>query len=210
MSYIVDNTVDENWLVTDLHEPQTPEQMRKRSFWFATALGIDCANVLTAYANYCQNISNGSAEEQLKSIVSIENGRTVDKEGNDFLKKREIAVKEMICQSIFMTLLEQGGIDAPEWMSTFAMQAWQAADRIYAEPTSKEVMDKYKDLKTVEDNAQATSASICLSLGLGNSKEDAMVRLGWLLQMRRKNRMNLLHTALSARPQELERKILEA
>jgi len=182
----------ENWIASNDLAPTDKEQMRRRALYYATAISMDCAEMLSVYMAHCKGAKFHERNGAMTEPKIEENKR---------------AIKELVCQSIYLMLVEQGGNECPNWLKEFARWSWAAADKLMSEPSSKSVMDKYKSFAGIEDNCQATSFNLCSQLALGDTKPDALVMLGQLLEARKEERIKHLSIALSESLDSLDKRI---
>jgi hypothetical protein len=169
------------------------DEVKHRALFFATALGISCSNLLKLYIEGCREKANREGNAS---------GATVEHSGPEF----GAAVKELLCVSVWLTLLEQDS-KVPDWMRNFALEAMADADKLYADPPARSVMESYDITGGAESLFDAASLMLCTKLGLGSSSQDALIYLGQLLRDAKLDRSLLLATALRAPKDELDAKI---
>lgn len=179
-----------DWKAPSSLAPTDLQSENARAMAFTTLLSMECSSMLTYYVNFCKGIETTS---ETNGALSPEK-----------LGQQREAVKELVCQSIYITLADQANPDVPDWLKHFGLTCWALADELIAEPTSQSILDKYADIALVDDNYQATSFNICMKLGLGNTKPNALIFLGQLMQNREPERNRLLHLCLTETEAKLD------
>jgi hypothetical protein len=154
-----------------------------RAMAFVTLLSMECSSMLTYYINYCKGIQKTS---ETNGALSPEK-----------LGLQREAVKELVCQSIYVTLADQAEPDVPDWLKHFGLTCWALADELIPQPSSQSILDKYANIGLVDDNYQATSFNLCMKLGLGETRPNALLFLGEMMQYRQGERNRLLHLSLT-------------
>jgi len=117
------------------------------------------------------------------------------------------AVKELLSISIWLTLFEQIGHEIPEWFKEFILLCHGISDKVHAKPTAKEIQHKYSLNSPVHEICQQASVNLCMQLDLGNTVDDALLYLGYLLETERQTRLELLFFAFTEPIQKLDERI---
>jgi hypothetical protein len=165
------------------------KQRFRRALAFATALGLQCSNLLTTYIEHCRNQALPGATEP--SITQSE---------------FSYCVKTLMCVSLWLVLLEQQ-VNVPEEMRVFVLDAMNLTDRLYDLPPAKLVMTSYDVSSGPQTIRESASFDICLRLNLGSTAPDALVQLAEVLKKVRPAREQLLRLCLTKTVDELDQMI---
>jgi hypothetical protein len=174
--------------VTQEFEPTSDESRRDRSLFFATALSIFCAKAIRALIHHCEK---GSGQTNLMSKIPEE----VQSE----------AIKELVCITLQVALLEQQEKEAP-WLKQFFDDCWKVADQLFNVPSTTNILKNVSGMEP-EDVCQIGSMNLCHKLGLGSTVEDASIYIAGLLANSQTFRGELLLFGLGAPMAELDKYI---
>ncbi|HNB25265.1 MAG TPA: hypothetical protein PKZ32_22780 [Candidatus Melainabacteria bacterium] len=176
------------------YQPTDESDRWRRALYFSTAIGIRCLDLLSDYMRYCLRPNTM--------------GETPDYSMSE--KSPEIhhqAVKELLGLSIWLTMVDQLQGDVPLWLREFFIDCWAAADKLYPCPSSQEIMTLYENQLGADKICEAVSSRLCYKLELEDTKGDACIKLGEMLQENGKARADLLFYALSAKHDALDKSI---
>ncbi len=185
--------VDSSWRVSFDLEPKSREDRWERAIFFATIISIECARLLVHCLNYCQAGAGAKGSQSQ----------------GDMVRRRE-ALKEITCQSIFLSLVEQDGIDAPAWLKEFVADSLAVSDKICAQPQSETIQKKYAAASGIEGNCLSTALNVCHYLAMGEKKEDAVIYLSDCLKEQAPLRAACLSFALKASLSDRDQVIKDA
>lgn len=178
----------------DRYRPVSENDRWRRSLYFSTAVGIRCLDLLSDYMRYCLRPNRmGESPDYPVTESSTE--------------LHHQAVKELIGLSIWLTMVDQLDGEVPQWLREFFIDCWAAADKLYPEPSSQEIMTIYEDALGAESVCEAVSKRLCYKLELEDTKGDACLKLGEMLQEVGAARADLLFYALSATHDALDKSI---
>lgn len=176
------------------HRPEDERDRWRRALYFSTAIGIRCLDLLSDYMRYCLRPNQmGEAPDYPINAESAE--------------VHHQAVKELLGLSIWLTMVDQLEGDVPHWLREFFIVCWAAADKLYPEPSSQEIMTLYENQLGSEKVCEAVSSKLCYKLELEDTKGDACIKLGEMLRDNGKARADLLFYALSAKHDALDKSI---
>lgn len=176
------------------HRPEDERDRWRRALYFSTAIGIRCLDLLSDYMRYCLRPNQmGEAPDYPINAESAE--------------VHHQAVKELLGLSIWLTMVDQLEGDVPHWLREFFIDCWAAADKLYPEPSSQEIMTLYENQLGSEKVCEAVSSKLCYKLELEDTKGDACIKLGEMLRDNGKARADLLFYALSAKHDALDKSI---
>lgn len=175
-------------------QPSDEQDRWHRALYFSTAVGIRCLDLLSDYMRYCLR-PNRMGESPDYPIT------------DDSAEVHHQAVKELLGLSIWLTMVDQLDGDVPLWLREFFIDCWSAADRLYPEPTSQEIMQIYEDELSPLNVCEAVSSRLCYKLELEDTKGDACIRLGEMLREAGPARADFLFYALSAKHDALDKSI---
>ncbi len=178
----------------DKHRPKDEQDRWRRALYFSTAIGIRCLDLLSDYMRYCLRPNRmGERPDYPMSEEST--------------KLHHQSVKELLGLSIWLTMVDQLDGEVPQWLREFFIDCWAAADRLYPEPSSQEIMHLYENELGAEKVCEAVSTRLCYRLELEDTKGDACIKLGEMLQGVGPARADLLFYALSAPHDALDQSI---
>src|SRR5215469_11831172 len=115
--------------VTQEFEPVSDESRRDRALFFATALSIFCAKAIRALIHHCEK---GTGKKDLMSGIPEE----VQSE----------AIKELVCITLLVALLEQQEREAP-WLRQYFDDCWKVADQLFGAPPTETVLNNLSGLE---------------------------------------------------------------
>lgn len=176
------------------HQPADERDRWRRALYFSTAVGIRCLDLLSDYMRYCLR-PNRMGESPDYPLT--ENSSEIHHE----------AVKELLGLSIWLTMVDQLEGEVPYWLREFFIDCWSAADKLYPDPSSQEIMTLYENQLGVDKVCEAVSSRLCYKLELEDTKGDACIKLGEMLRDNGKTRADLLFYALSADHGALDKSI---
>jgi hypothetical protein len=176
------------------HQPADERDRWRRALYFSTAVGIRCLDLLSDYMRYCLR-PNRMGEKPDYPVT--ENSAEVHHE----------AVKELLGLSIWLTMVDQLEGEVPYWLREFFIDCWSAADKLYPDPSSQEIMTLYENQLGVDKVCETVSSRLCYKLELEDTKGDACIKLGEMLRDNGKTRADLLFYALSADHEALDKSI---
>lgn len=176
------------------HRPADELDRWRRALYFSTAIGIRCLDLLSDYMRYC--------------LRPNRMGETPDYPINEQAAEvHHQAVKELLGLSIWLTMVDQLDGEVPLWLREFFIDCWAAADRLYPDPSSQEIMTLYENQLGVDKVCEAVASRLCYKLELEDTKGDACIKLGEMLRDNGKARADLLFYALSAGHDALDKSI---
>lgn len=178
----------------EAHRPESDQDRWRRALYFSTALGIRCLDLLSDYMRYCLRPNQ---QGMLPEYERDESNVTTHHQ----------AVKELIGLSIWLTLVDQLKSDVPPWLRDFFLDCWSAADKLYPEPSSHEIMNLYEDKVGTAKICESVSSRLCYKLKLEDTKGDACIKLGEMLEKAGPIRSDLLLYAMSAPLDALDKSI---
>jgi len=176
------------------HRPLDQQDRWRRALYFSTAIGIRCLDLLSDYMRYCLRPNRMG---QTPDYAVTEKAAEIHHE----------AVKELLGLSIWLTMVDQLQGDVPRWLRDFFLDCWAAADKLYPDPSSREIMALYEEEYGVEKVCDAVASRLCYKLNLEDTKGDACIKLGEMLQSAGPARADLLFYALSASLEALDKSI---
>jgi len=176
------------------HRPASEQDRWRRALYFSTAVGIRCLDLLSDYMRYCLR-PNRMGETPNYEVTKESAGLHHE------------AVKELLGLSIWLTMVDQLEGDVPKWLREFFLDCWAAADKLYPEPSSREIMNLYENELGTERVCDAVSARLCYKLNLEDTKGDACIKLGEMLQDAGPARADFLFYSLSATLDALDKSI---
>lgn len=174
--------------------PASPQELQSRALFLTAGLGILCSKTLRAYMDHCD-----------KKHLLDQSQKGVSKDLT--MEQYSEAVKELLSVSIWLTLFEQIGHEIPEWFKEFILLCHGISDKVHTKPTAKEIQQKYSLNSQLHEICQQISVNLCMQLDLGNTVEDALLYLGYLLENERQTRLELLFFALTEPIQKLDERI---
>lgn len=173
------------------YEPADEIDRKSRALYFATALGVRSVRIVREWMDYCLSPgSYGNEPDYDRSLLKEE--------------LHHESVKELLGLSIWLTMVDQLESEVPQWLRDFFIDCWWAADELYPQPSSREIMRQYYGHLSVKEVCSAVSASLCERLGLGGTKGDAFMVLGEMLWEAGPARADLLRFALRKTLEELD------
>jgi len=188
----VEQASSENFVyVTPEFEPGSDESRRDRALFFATALSIFCAKAIRSLIAHCEK---GSGKANLVSDIP------------DSVQSE--AIKELVCITLLVALLEQKEREAP-WLKRYFEDCWKVTDQLFSSPPTQQVVEALQGMGP-EDLCQIGSMNLCVKLGLGSTVEDASIYIAGLLANSQSFRAELLLFGLGAPVAELDKYIAGA
>jgi hypothetical protein len=195
MSGVPDQVKDQTEIgksvITAQFEPDSEQSRADRALFFATAVSMFCAKGIQALIAHCEK---GSGQENLTSQIS----ETTQGE----------AIKELVCLTLLIALLEQSNEEAP-WLKSYFADCYKVTDQLFPLPLASSVVASAQGLGP-EDICQISSMNLCYKLGLGATVEDASIYIGQLLTKSQGFRSELLRFTLTSPMDELDQYIKDS
>lgn len=180
----------QTFTVTPDLQPQDKEEESERAIYVATVLSAGCADFVQGFVIDCR---------------AGDMGGDLQKAATKQFSDREFsgAVKELTCISIYLTVLDQGGEAAPEWLSKLLFLSLKATDKIVPQPRAREIMQTHEFVTGLADICLDASVSCCRTLGFGDAANHAAVLMQIFLLQNTPYRTDVLRYALTQRLEAL-------
>jgi len=174
----------EIFAVTPDLQPKSKEEEAERAIYVATVISAGCADFVQSFVIDCR------AGEMGSELQTAANKRFSDQEFGG-------AVKELSCISIYLTVLDHGGENAPDWLSKMLFISLKATDKIVPQPRAREIMQAHEFVTGLEDICLDASVSACRTLGFGDSATHAAILMQIFLLQNSPYRTDVLRYALT-------------
>lgn len=172
-----------------LLQPPTDSERHDRAVFFVSQISRLSLKLLTDCLHHCDGrMAAGTSGSTVRQPLTPEAHQAV--------------VKELTALSIWLAMECQARTGMEEWLEEFFQDSWFAADRIYEEPTSRQVLEWYPAKVDLDETCSSAALRLSLVLGVSNLVDDAIIYFADAIKQGEEARAKILHDALWKTPPE--------
>lgn len=146
---------------------------------------------------HCEHFLAGFLRKSREGKYGSKLQTVLNKESLDTKESEKICLKELVCASLFVSVLDQGDIEhVPEWVQAFLGRAFFKSNQIIETPSVNDIMQTYSTMEDYE--VCRLIAERCLNrLGLRELSDAAVLPIYEFLYRSGPKRRELIEKALA-------------
>lgn len=174
--------------VDDRIRPKSEDDGLRRALFLCHSLHPYCAKQVRVFLKRCRD---GEFGQEIEESVQ---GDVPDWQISE-------ATKELATMSLHLTGIDQGALNAPQWLIEFLIEGLKEADELYPEPGAESIITAYADIEDAELE-EALAGKLRATLGVPH---DEAAHTAWrqVLETMKPYRNELLIFALTQPPDTL-------
>jgi len=165
-------------------KPVDDTESSLRAVYFASTLTIACLDFIQSIIASCRNGQYG--EELAKAALNVIPDKAF-----------QSAVKEITCVSVHLTMLDQGGETAFDWLKQFIWLTIEASDQMLKEPSAASIIKMHESANGFDSTCYQASVNAIDQLNFSANKQSLLDPVRIFLLSNRQYRAQLLQYALS-------------
>lgn len=147
---------------------------------------------------FCQNFLSNYLEDGRNGKNGKTLSRALSKSSKDESTHELVVLKELVCASLFISVLDQGNVDElPKWLQSFLGHSFIRSDEIIDTPKAEQIAYTYAEMEDYEI-CKLIAERATRALGVGNYCDSAVLPIYQFLYQSGAERRELIENALSA------------
>lgn len=167
-------------------EPKNDSDFQNKAQILQNSMRKFCQNFLSRYLEDGRNGINGNSLR-----IALSRG------SDDSAAKESLVLKELVCASLFIAVLDQGDVDeVPKWLQSFLGHSFIRSDQIIELPKAESIAYTYGEMEDYEICKKVAERAV-KSLGVNSYCDEAVLPLYQFLYRSGAQRRDLIQEVLS-------------